>query len=82
MGDIKGIKGMSNAGIALLISTYGETKLLNQIKTDFLKDSITEKEKRGMFQKLNQLKSKNEILIKSVLINEFDNKIMSMKNNF
>lgn len=79
IGRIKGVKGMSNAGIALLIDNFGETKLLNQIKTDFSKGAITEKEKRGMLEKIYHLKSNGNLLIESELTKELNSKIIFQK---
>lgn len=71
IGEMKGIKGMNNAGVALLINQFGENTILQQIKNDFAQGKISEKERRGMSYKINQLKSNCNLLIDSHLTKEF-----------
>jgi hypothetical protein len=79
IGEIKGVKGMNNAGVALLIYKFGENTILKQIKSDFAQGKISEKERRGMSDKISQLKSNCNLLTDSNLSNEFSSKINSIK---
>lgn len=81
IGEMKGVRGMENAGVALLIDQYGENAILRQIKNDFALGKISEKEKRGMLGKINHLKLNSNILIDSDIIKELDKKINSININ-
>lgn len=71
----KGIKGLSNLGIASLISQYGENNIIDQIKQNYQIGRLTEKEKRGMISKVNELNKHPQIMTYSKLANELNQKI-------
>lgn len=78
IGDAKGIKGLSNLGIAHLLNDIPAHIIIEQIKQQHKAGQISEKEKRGMIGKLKQLKSLTGIMIENRFTNELNQKINTL----
>ena len=75
-GNVKGVKGLSNFGIAYLLNNVTTHKLIHQITQDYKAGIITEKEKRGMKQKIKSIEKDNAFLFDSKFLNELNKKIV------
>lgn len=80
IGDMRGVKGLNNAGIALLMNEVGSNRLLKQIKNNHLIGAITEKEKRGMINRIGELNAKQNLFVESAIVKELDNSIRLFAN--
>lgn len=78
IADAKGIKGLSNLGIAHLLNDIPAHIIIEQIKQQHKAGQISEKEKRGMIGKLKQLKSLTGIMIENRFTNELNQKINTL----
>lgn len=61
----KGVKGLKDIASAYFISVFGVETVLNQIKNDFTKGKLTEKEKRGMLDVVKRLSIDHRYMIES-----------------
>lgn len=82
IGNAKGIKGLSNLGIAHLLKDIPAHIIIEQIKQLHKAGQISEKEKRGMTNKLKQLESNSDNFFDNKYVNEFNLKILSHFPNF
>lgn len=76
IGNAKGVKGLSNLGIAHLLTDIPAHIIIEQIKQQHKAGLISEKEKRGMLNKLTQINSFSNVLVETKFIDELNAKIL------
>lgn len=77
LGDVKGVKGLSNLGIAFLLKEVPAHIIIEQIKQQYKSGQISEKEKRGMLNKIKEMSINPKYLTDCVFENEMNRKITS-----
>ena len=80
IGDAKGIKGLSNLGIAHLLHDIPAHIIIEQIKQQHKAGQISEKEKRGMINKIKELSSNQMCVSDTTFENEINQKIVNEKS--
>lgn len=80
IGNAKGIKGLSNLGIAHLLKDIPVHIIIEQIKQQHKAGQISEKEKRGMINKIKELSSNQMCVSDTTFENEINQKIVNEKS--
>jgi hypothetical protein len=80
LGNAKGVKGLSNLGIAFLLNEVPAHSLIEQIKLLYKAGQISEKEKRGMINKIKELSSNQMCVSDTTFENEINQKIVNEKS--